>query len=107
MLSADQIAATSEQQQAASARDSAEADCLLAASEAAIERSNTAHSRAQAADAALARIESARRGLPAKLAETDERIATAAVALEAASAPVRASNLASFETELGASVDQL
>ena len=55
-LAADRITAISEQRQAAAERDSAEADVILAASDpAAIERSETARSRAQAADAALAR----------------------------------------------------
>ena len=107
-LAADLVAAKVECEQAAAARDSAEADTILAASDPdTTKRLKAARSRSEEADATLARLQNAQRALPTKLVETDMRITTTAAALELAAAPARMATIEAYSSELQAALKAL
>src|SRR4051794_36621090 len=87
--------------------DDVTADLALDDNPAARERLKAAKREKEPADAALARLASLQRALPAKLADADRRIAQAASALAAASQPAREEALERFTAELKAAVDVL
>jgi hypothetical protein len=105
-LDEQRAAAKIEAQHAGDARDTAEAEVMLAAPGdlAAAKRLKAARDRAQDTADALVKIEGAMRALPTRMSEADAKITAAAMTLEAAAAPVRDGIREAYTKELAAAV---